>query len=47
MTLNLIFFTITIQKRSRSIEDYVNEERILQIVEQNKSKYSEIFYRNI
>lgn len=47
MTLNLIFVTITIQKRSRSIEDYVNEERIHQIVEQNKSKYSEIFYRNI
>lgn len=47
MTLNLIFVTITIQKRNQSIEECIKEERISQLVDQYKMKYNEIFYRNI
>lgn len=46
MTLNLIFVTITIKKRKKTTEEYLHEENISRIFEENKLKYSEILLRN-
>ncbi|MEK5523600.1 MULTISPECIES: YrzI family small protein [Heyndrickxia] len=45
MTLNLIFITVTIKKRTKTIEECMNEERINKIIEQYKMKHNEIFTR--
>ncbi|QQZ10786.1 YrzI family small protein [Heyndrickxia vini] len=45
MTLNLIFITVTIKKRNKTIQECLNEERVNKIIEQNKMKHIEIFTR--
>ncbi|MGE8206162.1 YrzI family small protein [Heyndrickxia sp. NPDC080065] len=47
MTLNLLFITVTIQKRNKSIKESLQEARINEILEQNKMKHSDLFFRNI
>ncbi|MCM3237085.1 YrzI family small protein [Heyndrickxia oleronia] len=47
MTLNLIFVTVTIKKRKQSLEACVHEQRINQIIDENKMKYCDLFYRNM
>ncbi|PKR85160.1 YrzI family small protein [Heyndrickxia camelliae] len=46
MTLNLIFITVTIKKRRKTTEEYLHEENIARIYEENKLKHSEILLRN-
>jgi uncharacterized protein (TIGR02413 family) len=38
MTLNIIFFTITITKRKTSLEEALHNEKVKEIYEENKSK---------
>lgn len=36
MTLNIVFFTVTIQKRQVSAMEILHEERVNQLMEDNK-----------
>lgn len=45
MTINLIFLTISISKRSKSIEEFVNETRIENLYEQMKNKQTSVLNR--
>jgi uncharacterized protein (TIGR02413 family) len=38
MTLNIIFFTITITKREISLEEALHNEKVEEIYEENKRK---------
>jgi uncharacterized protein (TIGR02413 family) len=38
MTLNILFFTITIKKRKMSLEEMRHNERVEQLIEENKSR---------
>ncbi|PLR93780.1 YrzI family small protein [Bacillus sp. T33-2] len=38
MTLNIFFFTVTIQKRELSIEETVHDEMVRKIHEENKDR---------
>ncbi|MGP7816903.1 YrzI family small protein [Niallia sp. 01092] len=38
MTLNMLFFTITIKKVQRTPEEIIHEQRINKIIEENKEK---------
>lgn len=42
MTLNILFFTITINKRNISAEDARHEEMVSKLYEQNKDRLYEI-----
>ncbi|MBO0960953.1 YrzI family small protein [Neobacillus sp. MM2021_6] len=42
MTLNLIFFTISIKKRKISLEEAVQEEMVEMLYDQNKEKQMSI-----
>ncbi|WML39451.1 YrzI family small protein [Neobacillus sp. OS1-2] len=42
MTLNLIFFTISIKKRKISLEEAVQEEMVEKLYDQNKEKQMSI-----
>jgi uncharacterized protein (TIGR02413 family) len=46
MTLNLIFVTVIIKKRMKTIEEYLHEANIAEIYEQNKLKHSELLLRS-
>lgn len=39
MTLHLFFVTITIKKRRISIEEHLQERKIIEMCEQNRLKY--------
>jgi len=43
MTLNIIFFTITIKKRKKSKEEFLNQEFIEQIYEQHKERQYSLY----
>jgi uncharacterized protein (TIGR02413 family) len=38
MTLNILFFTITIRKRKESLDEALNQERINKLYEENKDR---------
>lgn len=38
MTLNILFFTITVKKREVSLEEAVNQEMVEQLYDQNKDR---------
>ncbi|MED3624507.1 YrzI family small protein [Neobacillus thermocopriae] len=38
MTLNILFFTITVKKREVSLEEAVRQEMVEQIYEKNKDR---------
>jgi uncharacterized protein (TIGR02413 family) len=46
MTLNLIFATLTIKKRVKTIEEYMHEESISEMYEQNKLKHNDMLLRH-
>lgn len=43
MTLNILFFTITIKKRKKTKEEILNQEFIEQIYEQNKDRQYSLY----
>ncbi|WP_144547758.1 YrzI family small protein [Bacillus sp. X1(2014)] len=43
MTLNIIFFSITIKKRKVSIEEANHQEMVEKLYEQNKDRQASIF----
>lgn len=43
MTLNILFFTITIKKRKKTKEEILNQEFIDQIYEQNKDRQYSLY----
>ncbi|MBS4173619.1 YrzI family small protein [Bacillus sp. FJAT-49736] len=46
MTLNLIFVTVTIKKRRKTLEEYIYEENISKIYEEIKLKHCELLVRS-
>ncbi|MDQ0197210.1 YrzI family small protein [Neobacillus ginsengisoli] len=44
MTMNILFFSITIKKRQLSLEDAAHQEMVEKLYEQNKDR--QIFMRN-
>lgn len=45
MTLQFIFFTITIQKRMKTIEQYLHEEQVEKRFDEMKMRQMEYIYR--
>ncbi|ASV68917.1 YrzI family small protein [Cytobacillus sp. FSL W7-1323] len=45
MTLNLIFLTVTIKARKRSVEERMHDEYVNRLLEDHKARQEEI-YRN-
>ncbi|MFD2446145.1 YrzI family small protein [Bacillus sp. CGMCC 1.16607] len=37
MTLNILFFTLTIKKRKMTAKDYLHEESIYKMIEENRN----------
>nr|WP_263327001.1 YrzI family small protein [Neobacillus sp. Marseille-Q6967] len=44
MTLNLLFFTITIKKREISIEEAVHQEMVKRLYEENKDRRMSVYH---
>jgi uncharacterized protein (TIGR02413 family) len=44
MTLNIIFFTITIKKREWNLEEEVHQEMIEKLYEQNKDRQISMYH---
>jgi uncharacterized protein (TIGR02413 family) len=42
MTLNILFFTITVNKRKMSLEEIRHNEMVNQMIEENKSRQAMI-----
>ena len=42
MTLNILFFTITINKRQMSLEEIRHNEMVNQLIEENRSRQAMI-----
>jgi uncharacterized protein (TIGR02413 family) len=42
MTLNILFFTITINKRKMSVEEIRHSEMVNQLIEENRSRQAMI-----
>ncbi|WP_100331185.1 YrzI family small protein [Bacillus xiapuensis] len=45
MTINLIFATITIKRRQKTMEDYFHEQRVKEIYEELQYKQSDEIQR--
>ncbi|WP_084288097.1 YrzI family small protein [Paucisalibacillus globulus] len=45
MTLNILFFTITIRKRETSLEEALHNESVQKIYEENKRKIDYYTFR--
>ncbi|MBV7505907.1 YrzI family small protein [Bacillus sp. sid0103] len=43
MTLNIIFFSITIKKRKVSTEEAIHQEMVEKLYEQNKDRQASVF----
>ncbi|MCM3114915.1 YrzI family small protein [Neobacillus sp. MER 74] len=43
MTLNIIFFSITIKKRKVSTEEAIHQEMVEKLYEQNKDRQASMF----
>lgn len=44
MTLNIIFFTITIKKREWNLEEAVHQEMVEKLYEQNKDRQISMYH---
>ncbi|MBN6887784.1 uncharacterized protein (TIGR02413 family) [Cytobacillus horneckiae] len=44
MTLNILFFTITVRKRNRTVEDMMREEKAYQMLEENKQRQFNMYH---
>ncbi|WP_442595096.1 YrzI family small protein [Neobacillus sp. D3-1R] len=44
MTLNILFLTVTIKKRAKNLNDYIHENKIERMEEENRNRMYQILH---
>ncbi|WP_442595094.1 YrzI family small protein [Neobacillus sp. D3-1R] len=44
MTLNILFLTVTIKKRSKNLNEYIHENKIARMEEENRNRIYQMLH---